>query len=474
MKKAVAVIITLLAATALFAAGGGESTESGVTEIDAVFDRVLIEENGQGDWAAAFEEMTGVKLNIVKPAHNQYSEILGVTFASGDLPDLAEIQTADYLTYADSGALVPLEDFIAASEEVKNIDPALIEAYRLKDGHIYGFPTYDGGGCVMYIRADWLENLGLDVPTDYDEFVAVLRAFTNDDPDGDGVDNTVGMTLPFSVPALEFDYYNRFIMQDAWFGFEYVGGRWVDGFSQPAMAQALQRFQELYAEGLIDSEFFSNATSAARSKIYEGQAGMMEYWSGTWAERFDASAKNSNAAASVIPIEPIDGSYYVNRVGPAFAITVAAENPGAVFDAFINTMLDRGRGQALFTHGIEGVHYRQVNGRYEMLPEPANPERPFDKAYSDPTLIMNGWQPLVAPSELITLSRQIHMDTSRQLRLPEGGDNYVKYVGELNTLKQELFAKIVAGEMSVQAGLAEYRSRAADLNLDEIISELNN
>ena len=53
------------------------------------------------------------------------------------------------------------------------------------------------------------------------------------------------------------------------------------------MRKALARFQQLYAEGVIDSEFFSNKTSTARSKIYEGQAGVMEYWSGVWAVRFD-------------------------------------------------------------------------------------------------------------------------------------------------------------------------------------------
>ena len=120
-------------------------------------------------------------------------------------------------------------------------------------------------------------------------------------------------------------------------------------------------------------------------------------------------------------------------------------------------MLDKGEGQILFTHGIEGMHFRKTADGYEMLPEPANPDRPFDKAFSDPTLIMNGWEPLVPLNDLIELSRKIHRENSIQLTLPEGGDTYVKYVGELMTMKQEVFSKIVVGDLSVDAGLAEYR-----------------
>jgi putative aldouronate transport system substrate-binding protein len=476
MNKTLVVSILILAVSVTLVANGSkEATGSGaeLKSVSAVFDRVLLKENGQDEWAEAFKAMTGVELNIVKPAHNQYPEILGATFASGDLPDLVEIQTGDYLTYAASGNLVPLEEYIEASDAVKDIPAELIEAYRLKDGHIYGFPTYNGGGCVSYIRKDWLDNVGLDVPETWDEFMAVLKAFRDDDPDGNGKDDTIGMTLPFAVPAMEFDYYNRFIMQDAMFGFQEKNGRWVDGFTQPEMKAALKRFQDLYAEELIDTEFFSNKTSAARSKIYDSQAGVMEYWSGTWAQRFDSSAKNSNPDAVVIPIPPIREAFYINRVGPLFAITVAADNPAQIFDVFINTMLDKGEGQILFTHGIEGKHFQKgVNG-YEMLPEPANPDRPFDKAFSDPTLIMNGWEPLVPLNDLISLSRDIHRNNSIQLSLPEGGNTYVKYVGELMTLKQEVFSKIVVGDVSVDEGLAEYRRKATALKIDEILAELN-
>lgn len=44
------------------------------------------------------------------------------------------------------------------------------------------------------IRQDWLENLGLEMPTSLDELYDVLYAFTYNDPDGNGVDDTYGIT----------------------------------------------------------------------------------------------------------------------------------------------------------------------------------------------------------------------------------------------------------------------------------------
>ncbi|MBN2657565.1 MAG: extracellular solute-binding protein [Spirochaetales bacterium] len=475
MQKHNVLLATLLMLSAsLLANGQQESGEEGAApvKIKAIFDRILTEENGQKEWAAAFGDLTGAKIDIVQPAHNQYSQILGATFAAGDLPDLLEIQTNDYLSYALSGNLVPLEDYIAASSEWKAVDPALVEAYRLKDGHIYGVPTYDGGGCVTYIRKDWLDKLGLEVPTTWEEYYDVLKAFTYDDPDGNGANDTMGLTLPFQT-GYEFDYYNRFIMQEAMFGFQEKNGKWVDGFLQPEMIPALERFQKLYREKILDNEIFTNKTSTAREKIYQGQAGVMEYWSGTWAVRFNDSAQNAHPEAQVIPIEPIANAYYINRVGPAFSITKAAKNPEGVFDAFMNTMLDKGAGQALFTHGIEGKHFQKSDKEYMMLPEPSNPDRPFDKAYSDPTLVMNGWTPLVPQADLITLSRKIQSENALQLSLPQGGDMYIKRIGELLTIKQEIFSEVVVGRLTPAQAQEQYKAKAADLDLDAVLAELN-
>lgn len=104
-------LAALLVPAALFAGGEGETEGEmeEITKIKGVFDIILTKESGSDAWAEKFKELTGVEIEIVKPPHNQYPQILGATFASGDLPDICEIQTGDYLTYAASGNLVPLD-----------------------------------------------------------------------------------------------------------------------------------------------------------------------------------------------------------------------------------------------------------------------------------------------------------------------------------------------------------------------------
>ncbi len=477
MKSKVSLVLALLLLLMpimVFANGKEEAKSEGAApvKITGVFDRILTEENGQKEWIEAFNQLAGADLTIIKPAHNQYSQIVATMFAAGDYPDILEIQTNDYLAFAKSGHLIPLDDFIASSKELKDIDKEILESYRLKDGHIYGVPQYLGGGCVTYIRQDWLNNLGLKQPTNWDEYYNVLKAFTKNDPDGNGVNDTIGLTIPFQT-GWEFDYYNRTIMLDAYFGFDYKNGKWVDGFLQPEFIPALNRFKTLYAEGLMDNEIFTNKTSTARSKMYASQAGVMEYWSGTWAQRYYDSAKNSDPKAELIPIEPIKGAYYINRVGPVFAITKAAKNPQAVFEKFINLMNDGAAGQVLFTHGVEGIHYAKDGDNYKMLPQISNPDVPFDKAFADPTLIMNSWKPLVKNSDLIAKS-QVLQSNSVNLKLPEGGDVFAKRLGEILTLKQQVFSEAVIGSYTPQEAIKIYKEKADALGLQDILKELNN
>lgn len=45
---------------------------------------------------------------------------------------------------------------------------------------------------IIY-RKDWADNLGLEAPTNVDEVFEMARAFTEDDPDGNGQDDTIGL-----------------------------------------------------------------------------------------------------------------------------------------------------------------------------------------------------------------------------------------------------------------------------------------
>lgn len=477
-------IVILLVSATVFASGGRETAAPAPAQaqqlqrVNAYLNRVLIEEDNRQAVLDKHFELTGVRLDVVMPPHNQYSQILTTAVMAGDIPDIMELQTNDYPVFASQGLLVPLDDFIKANPNTARLNPATYEGYRLSDGQIYGLPTWRGGGCVTYIRKDWLDNLGLAVPTTWDEYVQVLRAFTLNDPDGNGRADTVGLTMPFQS-GWEFDYYNRFIMQDAYLDFQYKNGRWHDGFTQPEMRAALQRWIDLYREGILDQEFLTDNTGQARAKIMEGRAGVLEHWVGTWGSRLHAGAANIDPKADLIAIPAIRGAHYVDRIGQVLAISATARNPQAVFNNVIGTMWDQGAGQILWTYGVEGVHWRRAAAgspfEFEMLAQPSNPDRLMQKSFIDPPLALNlaDFPLKVAQDPRDALALRIHNQDAKPLSILVFGAVGQRNVGELRDAKREAFAQIVTGQVSIDQGLARYREIAQRLQIDQILAELN-
>jgi putative aldouronate transport system substrate-binding protein len=262
---------------------------------------------------------------VNQPAHNQYHEKMLISFASGDIPDVVEIMPdfpQDYLQLAREGAIVPIEKYISKSKSFKNVNKMYTNALKYK-GHIYATTINTGGGCPTYIRQDWLDNLGLKAPTNYKELYAVMKAFTFNDPDKNGKNDTVGYTLP----GLDASMYMQDFYQGAEHDFVKKGSKWVDGFTQPAFKKALTRLRIAYKDKVIDQELFTNKTSTAREKFYAGKVGIFSYWSGQWGQTMQRNTALNFPKANVVALPAIKEAHYQNRIGPMIAITKACKNP---------------------------------------------------------------------------------------------------------------------------------------------------
>ncbi|MRA94216.1 extracellular solute-binding protein, partial [Bacillus thuringiensis] len=85
-----------------------------------------------------------------------------------------------------------VSEYLKDYKNLSQISEDRIEAASI-DGALYGVPVQkDYARAGLVIRKDWLDNLGLDVPTTMDELYEVAKQFTENDPDGNGVDDTVG------------------------------------------------------------------------------------------------------------------------------------------------------------------------------------------------------------------------------------------------------------------------------------------
>lgn len=64
----------------------------------------------------------------------------------------------------------------------------------------------DGQQDVLWLRKDWLDNLGLEVPKTMEDLEKVLTAFVEEDPDGNGVDDTTGLTVDATKPVARYNH----------------------------------------------------------------------------------------------------------------------------------------------------------------------------------------------------------------------------------------------------------------------------
>lgn len=220
---------------------------------------------------------------------------LSTAILSGDYPDVFEGTGAEYKNYVESGAVADITEAYEqyASPELKeymnNYDGGMALGSLYIDGRLYGLPKVSdpySNAHVMWIRQDWLDNLGLQIPETMDELKEVAHAFTYDDPDGNGRNDTYGLALDGinvlnnSVGNAE-PIFNGFGCYFSASGLSYIddgNGEIIwGGANTEGMKQALQFLKELYDDKSLATDFI---TMDDQSVFAEAGAGRCGIWFG--------------------------------------------------------------------------------------------------------------------------------------------------------------------------------------------------
>ena len=437
--------------------------------------------NGQAELVAKYKELTGIDLEIITIDHNSYNDQLALAFTSDSVADVILLSAENYAAYAAQGALWDITESWEKSEtkESGRFANEYIDEMYIED-RLYGFATARGNGCLTYLRKDWLDKLGLEIPTTYDEYINVLRAFVNEDPDGNGKNDTMGVTAAGIIGG-EAPYINYLpeFWQDAYPAFyEKEDGTWVDGFTEEATAKALQRLKDAYAEGLIDMEITTNKTSSCRDKFYAGNVGAFTYWAGKWGYSLDENVKAQFPEAEVVGIAPLkEVGQYIERQCPILGITSKAENPEGIFKYLFEVMVDGSEGQKLFTYGVEDVHYEYKEGVAQALPTRENPNTLFVSAYTDPMLSLSKWidEDILkdARDPRAVASDKTFYENAKVAPLVISNEVMGNYAAEIKDIKEVIVADVVTGDMTVEEGMASYQEQASAM-VEEVLASLNN
>jgi len=305
-----------------------------------------------------------------------YDQKVNLAIASNDLPDLVVVNDAQLRQMVKAGQVQDLTQVYEqyASPAIKGIIEKT-EGRALKsvtfDGKIMALPNVTARGDAvhtMWIRKDWLDKLNLEVPRTVDELRAVAKAFIEQDPDGNGQKDTIGISGPQAGGKLHANFIassnNTFGLDPIFSAFLAYPGFWLEGEDgkpvygsiQPEVKQALGVLRDMYAEGLIDREM--SIRKDATEPIVAGKSGIFfgPFWMGYWplpdAIKNDPTA---NWQSYALPLD-VNGEYSPHMATPSTQFLVVRkgfEHPEAAVK-LMNLLV---RDEAMFDVSVSLNHY---------------------------------------------------------------------------------------------------------------------
>jgi multiple sugar transport system substrate-binding protein len=263
-------------------------------------------EKGMKKLAAAFEAATGQKVTVTA-IFDDFETKLSQRAAQKDLPDLVLNDSSQLGTMQTQG-IVREVDLGAIKGSDQLLESALAVG-KGGDGKTYGVP-YSAQASALLIRKDWRQKTGLPVPQTWDDLTALAKAFTTQDPDGNGKADTYGLAVPGSTKrGYASWYFSNFLWA--------AGGDFIvktsDGKYKPAMATpesvaATKWFRDLACSSKVIQPGAATMDTPPTNETFEaGKTGM--YVVGPYLlPRFDSALGKDKYEVVPVPKGPKDAT----------------------------------------------------------------------------------------------------------------------------------------------------------------------
>lgn len=454
MKRMTKQFLTLALASAMLVSGcgnqsGNVGTAAGTKNAEGKYDPVLtitvakqLDENagryGDGEdinknpMTDLAVEKLGIKMETTLlggDAGNYDTKLRLALTGSEELPDVFPVYGTQMIAdMIESGRVKDITEDIEKymPDRLKEIYDKYPETFYpvTKDGKIYGIactPTLTEGQ-IMIIRQDWLDALNLEAPTNMDEFEEVIRAFTEDDPDGNGKNDTYGFT-----------YAGDSIYNTGWIGDSvslfsaYSGknipGQWHEdengdlmyGSIHEGNKKALERMAKWHANGWMFQEAAATGAWDAAMQFTEGKAGI--FIGRPWAINSvkDVTSVDPDAVIKGYPNILQDNgepTYQNAQVNDGWLMFNKDFNNMEAFFTYYDWLYDAAFGTGDFQYGfLEGCDYDIVDG------EVVFDSTLFDPPVTDP--FMPGKSTVLKNSPVLD-SMQAYADVSNGVEVETG------------------------------------------------------
>lgn len=290
-KKIALVLAAVLMAVPVFAAGqadsGASAEAAGPVSIELWYGAAITEAGPPPeDWAVLklIKEKLNIDLKLTALPSNESDQDVKINAAAAAnaLPDLFMVRRDPWLNLVRVGLLAPVDGLYPLMPNRTSIQyDADSKAFTTVNGKSYGLasPGSIAKNEGMLIRKDWLDKLGLKVPVTTDEYLAVMRAFTFNDPDGNGKADTYGYGAFIEINNFEEGLGRR---MDPFMGAFGVAGTWNMNAANaglnvrnPAYFDALAYVKKIMDEKIIDPNWLSYKKDDFRAAWKQGRFGIM-------------------------------------------------------------------------------------------------------------------------------------------------------------------------------------------------------
>ncbi|WP_117214780.1 extracellular solute-binding protein [Allorhizocola rhizosphaerae] len=329
-----------------------------------------------GEIHKAVEAFTGKKLEITWIPNANYGDRMNVTLASDNLPEVMVSQgkLPAFVQSAEAGAFWDLTNKLDSYPNLKAANKQ-IERNSSINGKVYGvFRGRDPMRAAVIVREDWLTKLGLKMPETVDDLYNVAKAFTENDPDGNGKKDTYGLIIP-KWPA-GYGSASPYDVVETWFGapngWGERNGKLVPGFDTEEFLAANRYMKKMITEGLVNPDYATFDSGKWEQPFFQGKGGII----------VDVSSRGPSLLKLFKEKDAANYDSYVdltgNLKGPdgklrAFpttgyngflAISKQSVPTEAELDDVLNVLnkLSSKEGQILLNNGIEGRNFTVQDG----------------------------------------------------------------------------------------------------------------
>ena len=474
--------------------GAGEPTELKSLTIQAPY--LVTNAPAEGnEIETALEKVIGTDLDITWVPNSEYEDKTNITLAGNDIPHVMVIQgkTPGFVKNAQAGAFWDLTDKLDDYPNLKTSFPE-VQQNASVNGTVYGiFRARDNMRTAVIIRKDWLANLGLEMPKTTEDLYNVAKAFTEQDPDGNGQNDTYGLIIPKWPGAIGSN--SPYDVIETWYG---AGNRWTErdgelipGFMTDEWLDAVEFEKSLADGGYLNPDYATFDSAKWNEPFLNGKGGMIidvhsragqimgllkEPYPDTWQDMVDVTGNlEHDGELNALPTTGFNGF---------IAIPKAKVKTEADLDAVLSVLNELNSPEAgkILNNGIEGETYT-LDGDLAVPVDDAPQElKDTVMSYSQLGMNVNGFQGYL-PKQASEYEQQMY-DKRKEIEkadyehavfdpaLPYVSETYVAKGAQLDLALSDARLQYIAGQISLddlKAAIDAWRSGGGD----DIIAEIN-